>query len=130
YFFVYLVSRKRLRKWAKALGKPILVVLASWFLTFNLVSLSCLFEVHTSVTWVRRTMLSVLTGPLWPSALFGQIEWGWVIPTAALAMAVHSLPLGPGRVYDGASGALELEIRGSVYPAKGIASTVSCGRDF
>jgi D-alanyl-lipoteichoic acid acyltransferase DltB (MBOAT superfamily) len=89
--YVYIVGRKRFRKWTKHIDDPRVMAVASWFVLFNIFAASMLFEVHESMRSMMGAVRSVFAGPLLPS-LWTEIDWAMLLPATALAMVVHTLP--------------------------------------
>jgi D-alanyl-lipoteichoic acid acyltransferase DltB (MBOAT superfamily) len=69
--FIYVVSRKRIRKWSKALGNPRWIAATAWFLTANIVVFSFIIDsddCHCATGWMLK---SVFVGPIWPAMAAG-----------------------------------------------------------
>jgi hypothetical protein len=89
--FVYLISRKRIRKWTKSHGDPRWAAPVAWFVTMNIVALSFVIDLDCC-----RNEGSMIFGPIfsdriWPQVV-SQVDWSVVLPTCVLAMILHAIP--------------------------------------
>jgi D-alanyl-lipoteichoic acid acyltransferase DltB (MBOAT superfamily) len=89
--FIYVVSRKRIRKWSKALGNPRWIAATAWFLTANIVVFSFIIDsddCHCATGWMLK---SVFVGPIWPAMAAG-VAWGRILTACVVAMVLQIVP--------------------------------------
>jgi|GEM_PF-2419042 D-alanyl-lipoteichoic acid acyltransferase DltB (MBOAT superfamily) len=89
--FLYVVSRKRVRKWAKAMGNPRWIAVGAWFLTINIVVVSFMIDSDDCHCATTGMLKSIFLGPIWPAIAAG-VDWTRILVTCALAMVLQAIP--------------------------------------